>query len=147
MRVDFSDVEDVDQFVSVPEGIYACVVEDVNETTTRDGRPRFWFRLMIEEGDFAGRLAAVDGVSLTHRAMARAKHVLSALGVDVSGEVEVTRELLEGRHARVQVVLEEREDPATGRRTVRTKVPYLGYTAPDDERDPDEDVPWDRRTA
>ena len=144
MRIDFSEVVDVEEFVSVPEGTYPCRLCDVHESTTRDGNPRLWFRLVIESGEYAGRLAAVDGISLTPRAMSRVKHVLDKLGVDVSGEVELTRELLDGRRVKAQIVLEEREDPATGKRQIRNRVPYRGYESPDAEP---EHIPWDRQTG
>ena len=92
----------------------------------------------------AGKLAAVDGISLSPRAMSHAKHVLDKLGFDVSGEVELTPESLDGRRVQVQIVLEEREDPATGRRQVRNRVPYRGYESADSEAEP---VPWDQRSA
>jgi hypothetical protein len=146
MRIDFSQVVDVEEFVSVPEGVYPCRLRDVQESTTRDGSPRLWYRLEIDSGEHAGRVAAVDGINLTPRAMSHAKHVLSMLGFDVSGEVELTSEALEGRRVNVQVVLEEREDPVTGRRQVRARVPYRGYSAPDD--DDGESVPWgDQQSA
>ena len=144
MRVDFSEVVDVEEFVSVPEGTYSCRLCDVHESTTRDGNPRLWFRLVVDSGDHAGKLAAVDGISLTPRAMSRAKHVLDKLGFDVSGEVELTPESLDGRRVQVQIVLEEREDPEAGRRQVRNRVPYRGYESADSEAEP---VPWDQRSA
>jgi hypothetical protein len=57
----------------------------------------------------------------------RVKKVLEAFGLDVRGELEIESNDLVNLRARVQVVPEEREDPATGRRQVRMRVPYLGY--------------------
>jgi hypothetical protein len=99
---------------------------------------------VVESGDYAGKQAAVDGISFTPRAMSHAKHVLEKLGFDVSGEVEVTRETLEGRRVNVQIVLEEREDPTTGKRQIRNRVPYRGYESPDPDDGP---MPWDAQRS
>jgi len=53
--------------------------------------------------------------------------MLAALGIDVSGEVEVESKDLLGLRVNVLVQPEEREDPVTGQRQVRMRVPYLGY--------------------
>ena len=37
MRVDFTEVEDVEEFASVPEGTYLCKVAEVHSSTTREG--------------------------------------------------------------------------------------------------------------
>jgi len=128
MRLDFTNVEDV-SYVSVPEGVYDCQLTDVRERSTRDGSPRWSFRLVVTEGEYAGRTAAWDSVSWTERGMGRAKHVLSKLGFDVTGIVDVDAEDLLGKRARVKIEFEEREDPISGIRSVRPTVPFLGYEA------------------
>ncbi len=138
MRIDFSSVEDVDSFVSVPEGTYLCRITEVRERATREGDPRWSFRLMVDDGEYSGRTAAWDGFSWSERGMHRAKHVLSKLGFDTDGVLEVVRDDLVGRKAYVQVQFEEREDPVTGNRQVRPRVPYMGYQSADDQA-----MPWD----
>jgi hypothetical protein len=59
----------------------------------------------------------------------RVKKVLEAFGLDVRGELEIDPQDLVNLQARVKVEPEEREDPLTGRRQVRMRVPYLGYAA------------------
>ncbi|MEX1024570.1 MAG: DUF669 domain-containing protein [Planctomycetota bacterium] len=142
MEVDFSHVSDVESFASVPEGVYVCAIREVREGRTREGDPRWWFRLEVVEGDHAGRTAAWDGLSFSERGMARVKAVLGRLGLQTEGVVELAPEDLVGRSARVELVLEEREDQLSGRRVVRLRVPYLGYQALDDG-----DGAGDRRTT
>ena len=126
MRMDFTNVEDV-SYVSVPEGAYLCRIDDVREKNTRDGSPRWSFRLIVVEGEYAGRTAAWDSVSWTERGMGRCKHVLKKLGFDVSGVIEVESSDLVGRRARVQIEFEEHQDPNTDIRSVRPAVPFFGY--------------------
>ncbi len=128
MRFDFSSVEDVESYVSVPAGTHDVRIAEAREGRSRDGSVRWTFRLEVIDGDFAGRTAAWDSLTWSERGVFRVKKVLEAFGLDVSGEIEIDTGDLVNLRARVQVVPEEREDPATGRRQVRMRVPYLGYT-------------------
>jgi len=127
MKLDLSKVDDVESFVSIPEGIYLCRVADVRATSTREGSPRWGLRLEVVEGDYAGRTAAWDSLVFSERGLPRVKQVLDRMGFDVRGPVDLEpRDLMDVR-VRVQFVTEEREDPLTGKRTVRLRVPYTGY--------------------
>lgn len=127
MRFDFSSVDDIDSYVFVPEGEHDCRVADVREGTSRDGSVRWSFRLEVLAGEWAGRTAAWDSLTWSERGVYRVKKVLEAFGLDVRGELEIDPQDLLNLQARVRVVPEEREDPVTGRRQVRMRVPYLGY--------------------
>ena len=133
MRFDFSSVDDIDSYVFVPEGEHACRVADVREGTSRDGSVRWSFRLEVLDGEWAGRTAAWDSLTWSERGVYRVKKVLEALGLDVRGELEIQPQDLLNLQARVRVVPEEREDPVTGRRQVRMRVPYLGYAPRSEE--------------
>lgn len=128
MRFDFSSVDDVDSYVFVPEGEHNCRVADVREGTSRDGSVRWSFRLEVLNGEWAGRTAAWDSLTWSERGVYRVKKVLEALGLDVRGELEIDPQDLLNLQARVRVIPEEREDPVTGRKQVRMRVPYLGYS-------------------
>jgi len=133
MQIDFSRVDDVESYASIPEGTYLCRVAEVREGVTRDGSPRWALRLEVADGDYAGRTAAWDGLTWSERGLPRVKQVLGKLGFDVSGPVELQPEDLRGLVARVQLQPEEREDPLNGRRVVRLRVPYMGYEAATEE--------------
>lgn len=127
MRFDFSAVDDVQSFVSVPAGLHNVRVAEVREGRARDGSVRWTYRLEVIDGDHIGRTAAWDCITWSERGIYRVKKVLDALGIDVRGEVEVEPKDLIGLRACVLIQPEEREDPVTGRRQVRMRVPYLGY--------------------
>jgi hypothetical protein len=128
MRLDFKDVADVEDYTSVPPGHYPCRIAEVREGVSREGEPRWSFRLEVVEGDYAGRTAAWDGLSWGERGLKRAKYILSSFGFDVSGALDLDPNDLLGLSAWVEVENEEREDPTTGHSVVRPKVPFLGYT-------------------
>lgn len=129
MHFDFSSVDDVESYISVPEGVHNCRIAEVREGRSRDGSVRWSFRLEVCDGDYAGRTAAWDSFTWSERGVYRVKKVLEALGLDVRGELEIDPVDLVNLQARVKVEPEEREDPVTGRRQVRMRVPYLGYAA------------------
>ena len=127
MKLDFTNVEDAESYVSVPEGTYVCRIAEVRLYVARDGSPRWNLRLEVAEGEYAGRTAAWDSLTFSERGMPRVKQVLGRFGLDVSGKLEIEANDLVGLQARAQCVLEEYEDKLTGRRQTRLRVPYLGY--------------------
>jgi hypothetical protein len=127
MRFDFSQIQDVESFVSIPEGRYLCRVAEVRDGVTRDGSVRWSLRLEVAEGEFAGRTAGWDGLHWSDRGIVRVKRVLEVLGFDVRGEIEIEPEELVGTRARVEFRSEQWSDPASGRQIVRLSVPYAGY--------------------
>lgn len=134
MRFDFSQIQDVESFVSVPPGTYRCRVAEVREGTARDGSVRWSYRLEVADGEFAGRTAAWDSVTWSERGVHRVRLALAAMGFDTTGVVDLRAHDLVGNEVTVTVQPEEREDPVTGRRQVRLRVPYAGYEhAPADE--------------
>jgi hypothetical protein len=127
MRYDFSTVEDIESFVSVPEGRYLCRVAEVREGIARDGSARWSLRLEVAEGDYAGRTAGWDSLTWSERGLPRVKRFLEVLGLNTHGVVDVETTDLVGRRVVAVFLEEEREDPLSGRRTLRLRVPYSGY--------------------
>lgn len=127
MKYDFATQPGPDLFHSVPAGEYACRVTDVRERLARDGSPRWNLRLEVIEGDHAGRTAGWDSITWSDRGVHRVQLVLCALGVDARGEVQLESSDLIGLEARVRFEEEEHEDPRTGRRQLRLRVPYNGF--------------------
>lgn len=129
MEYDFSQVDDDEggRFTAVPPGIYEVRVVDVRESPGRNGTPHWGLQLEVCEGDFAGKTAAWDWLIWSERAAPRVKRALRAFGIDTSGTVRLDPHDLVGCRARIEVVVEEREDPRSGKIFVRNRVPYDGY--------------------
>lgn len=127
MQVDFSSIEDVESYISIPEGTYRSRVSEVRTSLTRDGSPRWAMRLEVVEGEFAGRTAGWDSLVWSERGLPRVKTVLECLGFDVSGSLDLDPDDLLGKEVSADFIPEEHEDPHSGRRISRLRVPYMGY--------------------
>jgi hypothetical protein len=136
MQVDFSSIDDVESYISIPEGTYVSRVSEVRTSLTRDGSPRWALRLEVVTGEFAGRTAGWDGLVWSDRGLPRVKTVLQCLGFDVSGHLNIDPEDLVGRQVSAEFIPEEREDPETGRTISRLVVPYMGYQSVMNEDSP-----------
>ncbi|HKE02069.1 MAG TPA: hypothetical protein VKE69_13720 [Planctomycetota bacterium] len=129
VKVDFDQVDDAENFVSVPNGAYLCSVGEVRVRTGNDGAERWGIRWVVAEGPFAGRTAAWDSLVFHARGLRRAKLVLARLGLAVEGPQEVRPSSIEGRRALVTVYAHERVDPMSGRRIIANRVPFAGVEA------------------
>jgi hypothetical protein len=129
VQVDFDQVDDAENFVSVPNGAYLCSVGEVRVRTGSDGAERWGIRWVVADGPFAGRTAAWDSLVFHARGLKRAKLVLARLGVAVDGPQEIRPASIEGRRALVTIYAHERVDPLTGRRIIANRVPFAGVEA------------------
>jgi hypothetical protein len=125
---DFGLVDEVQDFKSIPAGEYTVKIDEVRVGVTREGSERWALRLVVTDGDYAGRTAAWDGLTWSERGLPRVKFVLSRLGFDVAGRLALEPGDLVGHEAHVRLIEEEQTDATTGRRAVRLKVPYTGWT-------------------
>ena len=124
-KVDFSNVEDAQDFSPLPEGKYLCQLNDIEEASTQYNDEMWKLRLEVIDGEHAGRML-FDNLVFSKAAMKRVKLICSRLGLDVSGEVDLTPELLKGRKCYVSAVTEEYQDEE-GRTKRRNVVPFAGY--------------------
>jgi hypothetical protein len=132
MHYDFSQVQDTQSFISIPEGVYDCRIAEVREGLARDGSVRWSFRLEVLRGEYAGRTGGWDALTWSERGIPRVKRTLAIFGMDVSGEIDLEPNDLIGLAARVTFQSEEREDALSGKRTLRLRVPYAGYARLED---------------
>ena len=155
-KIDFNTIEDAKDFSPLPEGKYSCKLAEIEEASTKNGDEMWKLRLEVVEGAHAGRYV-FDNLVFSAAAMKRVKLICSRLGIDVSGEVNLTPAMLKGRPCRVTVATEEYEDNE-GRRRKRNVVPFAGYDrvgdgkapaasgepapAPSDEDDGEESLPF-----
>jgi hypothetical protein len=126
MELDFDASEEIADYVSVPAGTYLCEISEVRPGVTRSGDARWSFRLVVAEGEFAGRHAAWDSLVFSTRGRARVRKVFGALGLPNRGRVDVEPGDLEGRRAFAQVRPAEFTS-ASGETIRRNEVPYDGY--------------------
>lgn len=140
-RINFSTVEDAKTFTPIPEGRYLCEVNSIEQTTTSNGNEMWNLRLKILEGPCSGR-CVFDRLVFTPAAMKRIKLVCARLGIDTSGELDLTPKMLRDRTAYVTVQIEDYVDDE-GKERSRNRIPFDGYEAVDSggsgERQPGDD--------
>ena len=123
--IDFSQVDDVQDFSPLPDGSYLCRVAEVEERQTQYGDEMWRVRFVVDSEAHRGR-AIFDNIVFSKAALGRAKLVCSRLGLDVSGKLELTPSLIVGRRCYVTVETEDYEDQE-GNTRKRNVVPFAGY--------------------
>lgn len=123
-KIDFTNAGDLDEFEPVPEGIYSCRVEDVEEKQTAGGHPLWRLQFAITEGVHAGRFLW-DNLVFSPKALGRSKHALEAFGVDASGTVDLSAQSLVGYRCRLSVYITDWEGKQ------RNAVHFRGYESAD----------------
>lgn len=128
-RIDFNNVDDVQDFSPLPEGKYLCRLAEVEEAATQYGDDMWKLRFVVESGPHRGRYI-FDNMVFSEAALKRAKLICSRLGLDVSREIDLTPSLVKGRTCYVTVDIEEYEDQE-GNLKKRNVVPFAGYERAD----------------
>ena len=124
-RIDFGTIEDAKGYSILPEAGYRCRFADIEETSTQYGDDMWKLTLMVAAGDYEGR-RIFDNMVFSDRALARVKLICAALGIDVSGSVDLVPAMLLGKECNVTVEIQEYED-STGKLKQRNSVPFAGY--------------------
>lgn len=125
ITIDFDQVNDAEDYSPLPDGQYLCELVEVEEATTRDGNEWWKLRFEVLKGEYQGR-RIFDSLFFSDKALKRVKLILNRLGLDVSGRLKLTPELLQGRKVYIEVETEDYEDQE-GKTRKRNKVPFAGY--------------------
>ena len=141
-KLDFSQIDDVNDFTPLPEGEYLCRIVDIEESTTRQGDELWKLRFVIESGEYGGRYI-FDNLAFSPKALPRAKLLCSRLGVNTGGQLDLRPDHLLEKTCRVSVTVEDYEDEE-GNTKKRNRVPFAGYESADGSVDEDdsENVPF-----
>ena len=136
-KIDFSKIDDVNDFSPLPEGEYLCRLTDIEETTTSQDDDQWKLRFLVEAGEYSGRYI-FDNLFFSPKAMPRVKLISSRMRVDVSGEVDLQPEHLLDRQVLVTVTIGEYEGEK------RNRVLFAGYDFADGNtgEDDGENVPF-----
>jgi len=122
--VNFSKVSD-NEFQPIPEGSYHCVIEDVKDGTTKDGKSRMWsVRFKILTGDYADKCLFTN---LVHNdgGLGNLKKLYSVLGYDVNADVDRQLEVDDILGRQLEVITEHQE--YNGK--IQNRIPYAGFEA------------------
>lgn len=123
--VDFSQVEDAEDYSPLPAGKYLCKVTEIEQKRTLADDEMWRLRLTVVEGEHQGR-SVFDNMVFSERAMKRVKLMCSRMGLDVSGFVALTPKTLQGRKVVVTVEVGTYQDNE-GNEKLSNSVPFAGY--------------------
>jgi hypothetical protein len=112
-KVNFAEVPESSSS-TVPDGKYLVEVDRIDEKQTRAKEEMWELWLKIVDGPHKGH-AIKDNITWGHdlkgKAMQRTRLVLSRLGLDVSGELDVQPKMLKGRRAIVKTTIKPWDAP------------------------------------
>ena len=124
-KINFDRVDDIDDFTPLPDDDYLCKLAEIEEASTQGGDELWKLRFEVIEGEYAGRFI-FDNMVFSEKALKRAKLICSRLGLNVSGEIDLTPEMLLNKVCILKVTTEEYED-SEGKTKKRNVVPFAGY--------------------
>ena len=124
-KVDFTHVEDVQDFSPIPAGKYLCKLVEIEEATTQYGDEMWKMRFQVIQGKHTGRYV-FDNLVFSEAALKRVKLICSRLGLNVSGELDLTPSMLKDRMCFLTVQTESYEYDE-GNEKNRNVVPFAGY--------------------
>jgi hypothetical protein len=105
----------------IPEGPYRSkIVEVKTNCTSSKGNEQWKIRWEISEGTYRGRLL-FDDFTFSEGGLKKVKLVCDRIGIDVTGEVELTADMLLGKEAIVTTF----HEPYDGQ--IRNKIGFDGY--------------------
>ena len=124
-RIPFDEVPELRAHEPLPAGSYSARVIEVVEKMTKSGDEMWRLRFAVDDECYAGR-SVWDNLIFSTKALPRVKTACEALGVDVSGELDLTPDMLVDRRCRIEVAVEE----YAGKR--RNSVTFDGFEAIED---------------
>ena len=140
-RIDFGNVDDAQDYSPLPAGRYLVTLTEVGEAKTKYGDEMWKLRFVVDEGQYKGRYI-FDNLVFSEAALKRVKLICSRLGLDVSGELDLTPGLIKGCRCSVSVEVADYTDQE-GETKSRNVVPFAGYGQFDDgNQDDDSDPPF-----
>ena len=121
-RIDFNKVGDAGP---LPDGEYLCKIERVERSQSQYGDEMWKVRFVVQDGPHAGR-PIYDNLAFSAEALPRVKLLCACISLDLSGEVDLTPDMLRGKECRVRIGTE------TYKGSKKNKVFFDGF-APTDE--------------
>lgn len=132
--VDFSKVEEIGEFSTIPDGTYAVEVHEVKEKKTNDGQyDMFNLTLKVLEGEYEGRYIFDNMTFKPGKPMQFVKHVVRALGI-MDDKFNLTADSLIERQAIVEVIVDEY--PSDNGTKKNNKVKPGGWSPIDGQKKP-----------
>jgi len=109
----------------LPDGEYICKIERVERSQSQYGDEMWKVRFIVLVGQFAGR-PIYDNLTFSAESLPRVKLLCSCLGLNLSGELDLTPDMIRGKQCRVRVGTKVYQDRPLN------KVHFDGFAPADD---------------
>lgn len=137
-----------EKYPPLPASKYLCTIKNIEERTTRTGHEMWRLTFEVAQGVHAGRLI-FDNLVFYSAGFERIKNLCEALGVDITGELDLTPDFVLERHCNVEVFVKEYTDKQ-GRMRRGNEVAFSGFSATNgesqvisrEEHGDDDDIPF-----
>jgi len=129
MKLNFTGVPDSDDYSPLPDNDYLIEIASVEERQVSSG-DQWNLKLAIQEPEYPNR-HVFDSLTFSEAGMKRVKLILSRLGFDVSGELEIEPSDLVGIQAYVTLETESYFSEKHGKEMKKNKVTYAGWQSAD----------------
>ena len=126
MHVNWEEVPDSTGYAPIPDGEYLMAVDSIQEKQTAKG-DTMWALTLVVKGEQHNGRKIFDNLTWSTEGLKRVKFVLRRLGLELSGEQEVTMEDVIGRSAYVTVFQDSYFSEKHQREMKKNSVPFDGY--------------------
>jgi hypothetical protein len=124
-RIDFSKVQDAQDFSPLPKGRYLCRIAEIEESMTMARDDMWKVKFEVQDDEFKRRYL-YDNLVFNEIGLRRIKLLCSKLGLDMSGEIDLEPTMLLDKECVVEIDVEQYEDNF-GKPKARNKVLFAGY--------------------
>ena len=108
-EVNMGNVDEAGDFTPIPAGFYPAKITKIDDKKTHDGDLMWNMQLAVIGGEFDGRII-FDNLTFNEIGLKRIKLLCSRLGIDVSGKVNLTHELLLEKQVIIDVIVDSFTD-------------------------------------
>jgi len=125
-KIDFSKINDANNYEPIPEGKYLCELSEVEEKQTKTGDEMWNLKFAVVYPLLHEGRVIFDRMVFSEKAMSRVKLICSRLGIETKGIVDLDPKDILHQQCYLNLIIEDYTSEE-GVQKKRNTVPYAGY--------------------